>query len=100
MEYFYRAFQDGHACVRSPAGLAETLLAPATTGLSVSPFPGLRALNIVEFSRRNAAMRARRRGRGAVMLMRHGAPGLTALSPSGKCTGRSFSQWVVRWSLW
>ena len=34
----------------APASAAQTPLAPATTGLSVSPFSGLRAPNIVELS--------------------------------------------------
>ena len=34
----------------APASAAQTPLAPTTTGLSVSPFTGLRAPNIVELS--------------------------------------------------
>ena len=34
----------------APASAAQTLLASTTTGLSVSPFTGLRAPNIVELS--------------------------------------------------
>ena len=35
---------DGHACIRSSASVAQTLLAPAITEISVSPFYGLRPL--------------------------------------------------------
>ena len=42
--------RDGHCMHTAPASAAQTLLAPTTTGLSVSPFTGLRAPNIVELS--------------------------------------------------